>query len=96
MSIDYQAMVIVGLPRKELSDCDSLSDWIDEEELTVCSPYYDGGDSQDAIIGIEVQTSGTYKPSILEWDQEKIDKLKEEFKTLTGLDAKVWISPYGW
>jgi hypothetical protein len=92
MGIDYRAAVFVGLPRGEIQN----QDLIDDDELEVCPPYYDGNGARHAIAGFEYKGSDTYAATEFEWDQAKVDELKAEFKTLTGQMAKVYISPYGY
>lgn len=92
MGIEYEAAIMVGLPRGEIHNQELIYD----DELEVCSPCYDGGSDDGAVAGFFYEQSGTYSASLLEWDQQKIDELKTKFKDLTGQEAKVWLSPYGW
>lgn len=94
MGVDYQAAIIVGLPRKEI-ELEDLQDKIDDGDLETCAPYYDGDSDDDAIVGHMYKKSRCYSPVEFEWDQVAIDKLKADFKETTGQDAKVWISPRG-
>lgn len=96
MGIEYKAAIIVGLPRHEFEDQDQLNEWIDNEEVEVCSPYYDGSDADWAIAGFFVATSELYSPSLFSWDAERVGELAAQFKDLTGKDGKVWLSPYGY
>lgn len=95
MGVNYQAVIMVGLPRKDIG-LEELDDLIDEDLLECCAPYYDGGDESYAIVGFCYKKSGSYYPSELDWDQENLDKLKADFKKVTGQEAKVFISPRGW
>lgn len=95
MGVDYQAAIVVGLPRKEI-ELEDLQDKIDDGDLEVCPPYYGGDSDEDAIVGHMYKTSPWYAPREFEWDAAQIDKLKADFKATTGKDAKVWISPRGW
>jgi hypothetical protein len=90
MGVDTRAAVFVGLPRKEIEN----QELIDNDELEVCPPHYDGGGDDDAIAGFELAGCDCYSASEFVWDQSKCDELKAEFKSLTGQDAKVWLSPY--
>lgn len=92
MGIYYSAQVIVGLPRCEIQK----EELIEDEELTVCPPYYDGNDADHAIAGLEYLATRDHQAAEIDWDQEKINQLKAEFKELTGQDAKVFISPCGY
>ena len=96
MGIDYKAAIFVGLPREDFEDQENLSELLDNEELEVCAPYYDGSDDDSAIVGFRFKSSGAYSPSELEWNQSVIDSFKSDFNKLTGLEAKVWLSPLGW
>lgn len=93
MGMDIKAAVFVGLPRNEI-ESDDLQEWIDEEEIEVCPPHYDGYSADWAICGFELAGCGRYEPREFSWDQAAVDRLKAQFKELTGQDAKVWISPY--
>lgn len=92
MGIDYRAAVFVGLPREEIQN----RELIETDEIEVCPPYYDGTGAGYAIAGFEYKGSETYCASEFDWDQSKVDELKAEFKELTGQEAKVYISPYGY
>jgi len=97
MGIDYRAAVMVGLKQEDIESEGILEEiWDGESELEICAPYYDGGDSDNAIVGLSYAVSDTYGPDEFTWNQEKIDELKVKFKKATGQDAKVWISPMGW
>jgi hypothetical protein len=92
------AAIFVGLPRGEL-ECGveetlierSFYEFCEDNQIESCPPYYDGSD--DAVMGFQYRSAGPYSESELEWNQEEIDKLKEEFKNITGLEAKVYLSP---
>lgn len=92
MSIDYSAAIFVGLPRGEF-DAATLDDLLYADELEVCPPSYDGGDDDHAIVGFSVKGSPDYAAVEFTWDAQTIARLKAEFKELTGLEARVWLSP---
>ena len=95
MSIDYSAAIFVGLPRSEF-DAELLADLLAADELEVCPPSYDGGGGDDhAIAGFSVKESPDYAAVEFTWDAPAVARLKAEFKELTGLDARVWLSPCG-
>jgi len=96
MGIDYRAAIFVGLPRESLYQVENFEELLDSDELQVCPPHYDGNGEDYAIVGYEVYGSDTHCASEFVYDQAKIAAAKEEFKLRTGLDAKVWISPYGY
>ena len=96
MGVDYSAVIMVGLLRKDFKDTEQLAAWIDQDELECCAPSYDGGDSPYAAIGFALQTTSSFSPRELVWDQEKVHVLKGEFLRITGMEAKIWLSPKGW
>lgn len=95
MSIDYSAVVAVGVQRKDIEDFGKYEELIDDCTLEVFSPYYDGSSADDAIVGFAYGETSDYSSTELVWDQRKIDDLKEEFAKLTGMQAKVWLTPHG-
>lgn len=96
MGIDYRAAIFVGLPRTYVSEVENFEELLDNDELSVCPPCYDGNSEDYAIVGFEAYGSDTYCASEFEYDVSTINILKEKFKQLTGLDARVYISPYGY
>ncbi len=95
MGIRYSAAVVVGLPwgdvevtRDEHVD---FQDWIDDNDMEVIDPYYDA-DREECLVGFVYKQSGDYSWSSFEWYQDKIDKLKQDFKQATGLEPKVYLS----
>lgn len=97
MGIYYSASIVVGLPKedilkRELFDYDN-ENYDYNTPLISFPPYYDGGGDDFMIVGISAFDSGEYTPSEFVYDQEKIEELKLKFKTLTGQDAKVWLTP---
>lgn len=95
MGIDYKASVFVGLPRADIYTADK-QELLEDEQLEVCPPCYGGGGEDYAICGFELARSETYGAREFTYDSERCEKLKAQFKELTGLDAKVWLSPYGY
>lgn len=99
MGIDYEAAIMVGLPREEMEDIvENLEDLIfgDESEVEVCAPYYDGEGDDKAIIGFAYKISDTYRASEIEWNDKDVNLLKAKFKEEFGKEAKIWLSPMGW
>ena len=92
MGQSYAAKIVVGLPRGEINN----QDLINEDEIEVCSPYYDGGGDKDAIAGLTYQETDTYSSAELKYDLGKINDLKEQFFELTGQKARVYLSTYGY
>ena len=89
MSIDTSAKIMIGLPRNEVDE-----DLIDNEDLEVASPYYDGYGENYAIAGFAIHRSGNYSPVEISWDAVKIGELMRKFRELTGKEAKVWLTPH--
>lgn len=96
MGIDTDAAIMVGLERGDLEDMENLEDLIDNEDLETCPPYYDGSGDSGAVVGFCYQIADCYAPTEIEWDFPAIEKLKANFKKITGRDAKVWLSPMIW
>lgn len=95
MGIYYRAVVAVGVQRGSIEDFDTVEEMTDEGTLELISPSYDGSSEDDAIVGLVYDQSDDYESSEFKWDQRKIDELKEEFTKLTGMEAKIWLTPYG-
>lgn len=94
MGIDTQAAIIVGLPRGKLKKVKDLEDLIeDNETLEVAPHYYDGEASEDTIVGIIFKESRTYGAVVLEWNETQILSMKKEFKEITNLEGKVYLTP---
>lgn len=93
MGIDTQAVIIVGLPRGELKQVEDLEDLIDDAMLEVAPRYYDGDASEATIVGIVFKESHTYGAVVLEWSESQILSMKEEFKKITNLEGKVYLTP---
>ncbi len=97
MGIDTNAVIIVGLPRGELSHIEDLQNLVDGNEiLKIVCAWYDGEGDDEAIAGIVYKSSPTYDTTEIVWDENKILKLKEEFKRVTGKEAKVLLMPSVW
>ena len=96
MGIDTNAVIVVGLPRGELNHIDDLEKLVDEEVLEIVSAWYDGEGADEAVAGIIFKSSPTYDATEIRWDENKILKLKEEFKRATGKEAKVLLMPQAW
>lgn len=111
MGVEYRAAIVVGLPYSDMGEfldekCQPQGDEEDDrdprdvlEELDLAwvSPYYDANLS-DCVIGYAVDESGDYCETELNLKELETDvaKYKALFKKTTGLDAKVYLMPYGW
>ncbi len=96
MGVDYQAAIMVGLPHCEFGYDEDLSDFLEDYDMELCAPAYDCGDADDAIAGFVYACSGSYQSKELDWNQDVIDRLKAKFKEITGEDARVYLSPWGY
>lgn len=96
MGIYYRAVIAVGVQRGSIEDFDTVEEMVDDGTLELISPSYDGSWDDDAIVGLVYDQSDDYESAEFKWDQQKIDELKEEFTKLTGMEAKVWLTPYGY
>lgn len=92
MGIDYAAVIIVGLPYDDIPNVDDYLDY-DKDLLYDCPPYFDAYGC--GIVGLYYKQSYDYKPKELEYVQEEVEALKQKFKYITGLEAKIWLSPLG-
>ena len=89
MSVCYSAQIVVGLPRREIIN----QELIDNGDIDICPPYYDGGGDGHTIAGICYIDSGDYSACEVAWDERKIASIKAKFFELTGQHAKIYISP---
>lgn len=100
MGVEYRAVIIVGLRRKDIENIEGLRDKDDEfiGGLEDCSPYYDGWGEDNNVIGITVAQSPDYGNDEIHFEElaVAIQSAKELFKDATSQDAKVYISTSGW
>lgn len=94
MGIDTSAAIFVGRPREDFEDGEQLQAWIDADEIHVCPPHYDGNHADWAICGYGLHRSTDYSATELNFNEAHAEQLKAKFKALTGMDAKVWLSPH--
>lgn len=89
MSTEYRAAIVVGLPRDEIDN----QDLIDDDDLEIFPPYYDGG--ADGLAGLEYADTPDYRAREIEIDVARLEELKKEFRELTGQEPKVYLTPIG-
>lgn len=82
------AVIVVGLPRRDLININI----IDEDIMESFPAYYDGNYDPRAIIGIEYERTARYSSMELHWDENYVDSLKNQFFTLSGQEAKIYLS----
>lgn len=95
MSSQYTAVILVGLPFKEvfqsMNEYESLDYGIyASSELQVILPFYDAG-LEDSLVGIPLVESHSfnYKDIATSIDTQKN---RELFKLITGKEAKVYLT----
>lgn len=94
MGIEYSAAIIVGLPIDELREHENFDDF-KNGDLDSAPPFYDGG--RRAIMGVVVTQSGDYCAREIDTGlDQRIALAKESFKSSTGMDGKVYITPVGY
>ena len=92
MGIEYAAAIIVGLPVEDFPGMDNFYDWMEDNGLERCPPSYD---ADHGIVGLFYKRSTDYGYDALSWDQSKLEQLKEDFKEITGMEARVYLSTLG-
>lgn len=90
MSYTHQNVIIVGLPENQI-DLPELSKFIDYGEIdkAIHNPSLH---SDESIVGYTISVTEDSEELDFEILQAKIDLAKEQFKFVTGLEAKVYIS----
>ena len=91
MTIQYRAVIFVGLPKKILLESDKQI--LDKNILNSNPPCDNGLGIDKSICGYELCGSFEYLPDEFVFDKDKCDALKERFYRATELDAKVYIFP---
>ena len=93
MGVDYRACIVVGLPYEDLPS--QVQQLIEDETLKSISPYFDAP-VDDCLIGYIVEETDDYSAKELSLDLSvKTEALAITFKLITGLDPKIYLSPYG-
>ena len=99
MSIEYSAVLLVGLPTAEITYPtdeygESIQDYDDIEGLENFSCYYHSGDD---ICGFVIKQSPDYWFSEIDLEtlSDKIEKAKKDFFELTGQKGKLILTTYG-
>jgi len=91
MSVDYRAVIIVGLPKDELG---LEYNEIEDAGLEFVPRYYD---AQDGIVGIVVCESGDYSYEEIAPDlTDAICQADKTFTDATGKDGKLYLSTQGY
>jgi hypothetical protein len=92
MGIDYSAVIVVGLWSEYLP-----KDFDEVENIECIQPYYDAP-TEHSLWGIVIENSEDYNATEINLDvlELPIKVAKENFKRITGLDAKIYLSTRGW
>ena len=94
MSIGYSAVVVVGLRHEDFPDPDQLESWADDGKIERVSPYYDAS-NEDCLFGVVVAYTRDYCFKEVPMPLDELEQAKDEFRALTGLEPKLWLSPHG-
>lgn len=97
MSIDIGASLIVGLPFNEIEvfdDVDDIMEYFYDLGLDCVSPQFDC-DQSACVIGVHVAGEDYTYEEITDLT-DKVMSAKEKFHEITGLEAKVYVSPNVW
>ena len=94
MGVEYRAVVLVGVPWRDVPDdvLDRLYE--DYDEFSVISPHYDA-DRADCLVGIVVCQTGDYDYAQADLDRLKIAKAFKSVKEQLGVEGKLYLSPHG-
>ena len=95
MGVEYRAVVLVGVPWRDVPDdvLDRLYE--DYDEFSVISPYCDAV-NEDCLVGIVVCQTGDYSYGQLDLDRLEVAKAFKSVKEQLGVEGKLYLSPYGW
>lgn len=94
MSVEYGAVIVLGLPYRELENPERVVDLVYEDELSRVDPYYDA-DTEDCVYGVILAKSGDYSWKGLDLREAQITRAHERFTDLTGQVGRVFISVNG-
>ncbi len=92
MGIDIGCALVVGLPFYEVVEDEEFFWRSYEGSLSCFSPYYDA-EYGDCLIGISLGGTDYKYEELTENVSAEIVKARKYFKDITGLDAKVFVTP---
>ena len=95
MSISYYAVIVVGLRREEYPEDFDFEKHYDEDDLTEVSSYYDGGGQDENVIGLIYAQTDEYSAEEIIFNNELLQELKVQFTKITGLEGRLYLSPWG-
>lgn len=95
MSSQYKAIILVGLPFKEVFDTvDEFEDFDygvnSSTAFEIITPFYDAG-LEDSLVGIPLVETNSFNYKEVATSIET-QKNRELFKQLTGKEAKVYLT----
>lgn len=85
---------MIGRRRKDF-DPAKLEALLADEQIKSYNPAFDYYDEL-SVCGFAYKFSPSYGATEFRWDQEEIDRLCMDFEAITGLTAKVWLTPWGY
>lgn len=89
--MSVEAVVVLGLPYRELENPRKVVDLVYGGELSRVYPYYDA-DIEDCVYGVILARSGDYPWEELDLREAQITRAHERFTDLTGQVGRVFIS----
>lgn len=95
MGIEFQSVVAVGLPVKEITTLDGdWGDYCDDLGLYIISPYFDAP-GEDCYAGIVLYKSafGPVEVNLMS-TQEKVHQIMQQFFEATGKQGKIFLSTH--
>jgi hypothetical protein len=95
MSTVHEAVIVVGRLRQEFEDHSLLEHLIEDDDLQEWTAEPDGGGASYNAVGLEYERTGGQNAIEFDYDDVAIGQLADRFRALTGMDAKVYLSTYG-
>ena len=95
MSVDYNAAIVVGAAWEDINEdaIDNIDELVESGDLHDFPPFYDG--YREGLFGLYIVNSPDYSYCEMEYTENDIAKAKEDFKSLTGIDGKVYLTTIG-
>lgn len=95
MSIEYYAAIVVGLRREEYPESFDIEKLYDENDFIEITPCYDGGGLDRNVIGLIYAQTDEYNAEEIVIDNERIQELMVQFTKITGLESRLYLTPWG-
>ncbi len=90
MGIDNGAALVIGVHRKDLPP--EGDEWLDNGDIDVFAPYYDGTGEPDAVCGVVVVETDWNKVIDIAEFGEAIKKASAEFSNVTGMVGRMYLT----